>query len=207
MVSAAYQVRRATLDDLDALTALWTTMRFNVTDLRNRLTEFQVALDATGNLVGAVGFQVHQRQGLIHNEAFTDFARADEIRPFLWQRIQMLAQNHGVARLWTREAAPFWTHHGFQKPDAAACQRLPEAWNRQASGWLTYLLRDEEVLTSLEKELALFKEIERQNTAATLEKARRVRQVVTVIGLLAAMALLAAALVLLLTRRGPPVSP
>ncbi|MCX8091416.1 MAG: hypothetical protein N3I86_10905 [Verrucomicrobiae bacterium] len=207
MGSPAYQVRRATLDDLEALTALWTTMRFNVTDLRNRFTEFQVALDSANNLVGAVGFQIQQRQGLIHNEGFTDFARADEVRPFLWQRIQMLAQNHGVARLWTRESAPFWTHHGFVRPDDAARQRLPEAWDRQASGWLTCKLRDEEVLTSLDKEFALFKEVERRNTEATLEQARRVRQVVTAIGLLAALGLLVAAIVLLLTRRGPPGSP
>ncbi len=207
MGSPAYRVRRATLDDLEALTALWTTMRFAVTDLRNRLTEFQVALDASGQLVGAIGFQIHQRQGLIHSEAFTDFARADEIRPFLWERIQMLAQNHGVARLWTRESAPFWTHHGFQRPDEAARQRLPEPWARQSSGWLTCRLRDEEALMSLDKEFALFKELERQNTAATLEQARRLRQVVTAIGLLAALALLVAALCLLLARRVPPASP
>lgn len=207
MVSPAYQVRRATLDDLEALTALWTAMRFDVTDLRNRLTEFQVALDAAGRLAGAIGFQIHQRQGLIHSEGFTDFARADEIRPFLWQRILMLAQNHGVARLWTRESAPFWTHHGFARPDEAAHRRLPEAWKRYTSGWLTCSLRDEEALTNLDKEFALFKEVERRNTAATLEQARRVRQLVTAIGLLTALALLAAALWLLLARRAPPGSP
>lgn len=207
MVSPAYQVRRATLDDLEALTALWTAMRFDVTDLRNRLTEFQVALDASGQLAGAVGFQIRQRQGLIHSEAFTDFAHADDIRPFLWQRIQMLAQNHGVARLWTRESAPFWTRHGFVRPDETASRRLPDAWKRHTTGWLTCSLRDEEVLTNLDKEFALFKEVERRNTAATLEQARRVRQVVTAVGLLAALALLAAALWLLLARRAPPGSP
>lgn len=207
MISGGYQVRRATLDDLEALTALWTTMRFDVTDLRNRFTEFQVALDSASHLVGAIGFQIHQRQGLIHSEAFTDFARADEIRPFLWQRIQMLAQNHGVARLWTRESSPFWTRHGFERPDDAARQRLPEVWKRHSTGWLTCRLRDEEALTNLDKEFALFKEVERRNTAATLEQARRLRQVVTAIGLLAAVALLAAAVYLLLSRRPPLISP
>jgi N-acetylglutamate synthase-like GNAT family acetyltransferase len=207
MSSPAYQVRRATVDDLEALTALWTSMRFDVTDLRNRLKEFQVALDPAGHLAGAVGFQIYQRQGLIHSEAFTDFANADEIRPFLWQRIQMLAQNHGVARLWTRESAPFWTHHGFERPDEAARQRLPEPWKRHTSGWLTCRLRDEQALASLDKEFALFKEAERRSTAATLEQARKLRQVVTAIGLLAALALLAAAVYLLLARRPPPGSP
>ena len=39
-----------------------------------------------------------QRQGLIHSEAFADYAMADQVRPSLWGRIQALAMNHGIAR-------------------------------------------------------------------------------------------------------------
>jgi N-acetylglutamate synthase-like GNAT family acetyltransferase len=203
MNSTAYCVRRATLEDLEALTALWTSMNFSATDLKNRLTEFQVAEDAGGKVVGAVGFQILQRQGLIHSEAFADFAVADHVRPLLWGRIQALAMNHGIARVWTRENAPFWTHSGFQPADASTLERLPESWDRGVPGWLTLRLKDEEVLISLEKELALFREAEKQNTSETIAQARKVKLIVTTIGVIIALALIAAAVYLLLTHKPP----
>jgi N-acetylglutamate synthase-like GNAT family acetyltransferase len=203
MNSSAYRVRRATLEDLEALTALWTCMNFPATELKNRLTEFQVAEDGGGKVVGAVGFQILQRHGLIHSEAFADFAVADNVRPLLWGRIHALAMNHGIVRLWTRENAPFWTHNGLQPADAHALDRLPQPWDRSAPGWHTLRLKDEDVMMSLDKEFALFKEAEKQNTAETLGQARKLKLVVTTIGILMALALIAAAVYLLLTRRLP----
>ena len=203
MSSPSYRVRRATLEDLDALNGLWTAMSFSVADLKNRLTEFQVAEDANGKVAGAVGFQILQRHGLIHSEAFEDFALADQVRPSLWGRIQALAMNHGIVRLWTRENAPFWTHNGLQPADGSVLERLPESWNRSAPGWLTLRLKDEDVILSLDKEFALFKEAEKQNTAATLNHARKVKMIVTAIGAAVAFVLIAAAIYLLLTRKTP----
>ena len=54
-------------------------MGFPVADLARRVTEFQVAEDAEGRLVGAAGLQVAERQGLIHSEVFEDFALADQL--------------------------------------------------------------------------------------------------------------------------------
>lgn len=208
MNPTSYRVRRATLEDLDALNGLWASMNFSTTDLKNRLTEFQIAEDAGGKVIGAIGFQFHQRQGLIHSEAFADFAIADQMRPLLWGRIQALATNHGVARLWTRESAPFWTHSGLQPADSNTLERLPESWNRAASGWLTMRLKDEEVMMSLDKELALFKEAEKQSTAETLGQARKFKLVFTTIGILIALALAGAAIYLILAHRSAePLSP
>lgn len=178
-------------------------MNFPVTDLKNRLTEFQIVEDASGKVVGAIGFQILQRHGLIHNEAFADFAVADQVRPLLWGRIQSLAMNHGVARLWTRENAPFWTHNGLQTADSNVLERLPEVWNRTNPGWLTLRLKDEEVMMSLDKEFALFKEAEKQSTAETLAHARKVKLIVTAIGVIMALVLVGAAVYLLLTRKPP----
>jgi amino-acid N-acetyltransferase len=203
MNSTAYRVRRATLEDLEALNALWASMNLSATDLKNRLTEFQVAEDAGGKVVGTVGFQILQRHGLIHSEAFADFAVADQVRPLLWGRIQALAMNHGVARLWTRENAPFWTHNGLQPADSSTLGRLPESWDRAASRWLTLRLKDEEVMMSLDKEFALFKEAEKRSTAETLAQTRKVKLIVTTIGVIIALALVAATVYLLLTRRSP----
>ena len=178
-------------------------MKFSAADLKNRLTEFQVAQGADGKVAGAVGFQILQRHGLIHSEAFEDFSVADQVRPLLWGRIQALAMNHGIVRLWTQENAPFWTHSGLQPADSNAVQRMPESWNRSAPGWLTLRLKDEDVLLSLDKEFALFKEAEKQNTAVTLNHARKMKTVATVIGATVAFLLFAAAIYLLLTRKAP----
>jgi hypothetical protein len=90
-----FRVRRATLDDIGALRALWESMRYPTGDLERRLTEFQVVEGPGGEVVGALGFQIIERQARIHSEAFTDFAIADSMRPVFLKRIQSLAMNHG----------------------------------------------------------------------------------------------------------------
>ena len=45
-----FRVRRATVDDLDALVAMWTAMQFDIVGIEKRLTEFQVAEAADGTV-------------------------------------------------------------------------------------------------------------------------------------------------------------
>ena len=184
MSSAKYTVRRATLDDVGALTELWKTMHFPVEPLARRVTEFQVAEDAPGKLAGAVGLQIAQRQGQIHSEGFTDFAVADQIRPLLWERLRSVAANHGLVRLWTRETAPFWKHCGLAEPDAAALQKLPAAWKSENSEWRTLKLKEDlEEVISADKEFALFMESERERTQRALQHAKILKFIATVIAL------------------------
>src|SRR5437899_8392350 len=100
MNSSSYRVRRATLDDLPKLTALWASMHFATDDLGKRITEFQIAENAESELLGAIGLELAQKQGRIHSEAFTDFALSDALRPMFWERLQSVATNHGLLRLW-----------------------------------------------------------------------------------------------------------
>ena len=206
MSTPEFRVRRATVDDLATLKALWEAMRIPGLDLERRLTEFQVAEDAAGKVVGAIGFQIAQRHGLIHSEAFSDFGIADQIRPLFWTRIQSLAMNHGVARLWTRENVPFWTHNGLQPADPESLSRLPETWDRTAPGWLTLRLKDEGVIASLDKEFDLFVSSEKQRSAAAIGQAQKLKAIITIIGLLIALGIVAAAVYVMLARR-VPVSP
>lgn len=201
MSSPAFRVRRATVDDLSVLRSLWDAMRIPRGDLEKRLTEFQVAEDVEGKVIGAVGFQIVQRHGLIHSEAFSDFSSADEIRALFWTRLQSLAMNHGVARLWTREQSPFWSRNGLQAADSDTLQRLPAAWDRLATGWLTLRLKDEDVMASLDKEFDMFVASEKARSADALDQARRLKAVVTVIGFLLALALAAAAFYVMLHQR------
>lgn len=188
-----YRVRRATLDDIVALKGLWQIMRFAGGELEKRLTEFQIVEAPDNKVVGALGFQMTERQGRIHSETFEDFAIADAMRPQLWARIQSLAMNHGIFRLWTQERAPFWTQTGFQPVNDKIIKRLPAAWNDSSSSWLSLQLKDEEAIASLEKEFAMFMESEKQRSAHALGQARTLKTIVTIVAFLVAVAVFAAA--------------
>jgi len=188
-----YKVRRATLDDIGALKALWQTMRFAEGELERRLTEFQVVEGPDHKVVGALGFQMAERQGRIHSETFADFAIADSIRPMFWTRLQSLAANHGVFRLWTQERAPFWTQSGFQQANDKVLAKLPSAWTEASASWLTLQLKDEETIASLEKEFAMFMESEKQRSAQALDQAKTLKTIVTILAFIVALAVFAAA--------------
>ena len=194
MDSSNYRVRRATLDDLAQLTGLWQAMRLAVPDLGKRITEFQVAEGPDGKLVGAVALQVAARQGRIHSESFIDFSLADKLRPVLWERLQSVARNHGLLRLWTQEKAPFWSHCGMASADAESMQKLPPLWRTDDGEWLTLKLRDDlETVMSLDKEFAMFMESEKQHTARTFQQARVLKVVATLIALAVLLLVLAGA--------------
>jgi N-acetylglutamate synthase-like GNAT family acetyltransferase len=177
-----YRVRRATLDDIGALTALWRSMSFPVEELARRVTEFQVAESAAGGLLGAAGLQIAERQGLVHSEAFSDFALADQLRPLLWERLHAVAANVGLLRVWTRETAPFWHHCGLQPPDEGALGKLPAAWRGPPTGWLTLKLREDvAAVISADKEFALFMQAEKQRTEKAFQQARLLKQIATFI--------------------------
>src|SRR2546422_867872 len=184
MDSSNYRVRRATLDDLPQLTGLWQAMHFPSEELAKRVTEFQVAESAEGKLLGAVGLQVAERHGRVHSEGFADFSLADQLRALLWERIQSVARNHGLLRLWTKEKAPFWNHCGLQVADAEALQKLPALWRGQPADWLTIKLKDDvESVMSLDKEFAMFMESEKQRTNRAFQHARVLKILATLIAL------------------------
>ena len=184
MTLTNYRVRRATLDDVGQLTALWKSMRFQADDLAKRITEFQVAESADGTVVGAVGLQISERQGRLHSEAFTDFSLADRLRPQLWERVQAIATNHGLVRLWTQEQAPFWSHCGLAKADPEAMEKRPVPWRSLSGEWLTLKLKEDiEEVISADKEFAMFMEAERQRTARTFQQARVLKFIATLIAI------------------------
>jgi N-acetylglutamate synthase-like GNAT family acetyltransferase len=190
--SLNYQVRRATLDDIGQLTAMWEALHYPVEDLARRVTEFQVAVNAEGKVLGALGLQIAERQGLVHSEAFSDFGLSEHLRPLLWDRVQAVATNHGLLRVWTQEQAPFWNHCGLLKADADALQKLPALWRGPTSNWLTLKLRDDvETAISADKEFALFMESEKQRTQQVFQQARMLKTIVTVVAFIVLVAVAA----------------
>lgn len=204
MSSALYRVRRATVDDLAQLRALWQTLGLDGAELEKRLTEFQVAEDADGKVVGGVALQVAQGHGLIHSEVFADFAIADRVRPLLWERLQAVATNHGLHRVWTREHAPFWSHCGLVAATEELLAKLPEAWRVKGTRWLMLQLREETTATlSVEREFELFMKSEKDRSQAAIERAKMLKTIATVVALILAVVVIGAALYFL--RRNPQV--
>jgi N-acetylglutamate synthase-like GNAT family acetyltransferase len=176
-------VRRATVDDRDALKILWASMRLSPDDLERRLTQFQVVENADGEIVGAIGIQFSWQHALLHNESYSDFSIADTARQLFWERIQTLASHNGIFRVWTQERSPFWKNFGFQPPNAEVLARLPEEWkNEFDGGWLTFQLKNEEAIAAaLEKEFVPFMTEEKLGTKRIFEKAKTISTIITVV--------------------------
>jgi N-acetylglutamate synthase-like GNAT family acetyltransferase len=202
MTLANYRVRRATLDDIGQLMSLWQSMHLPVDELAKRITEFQVAESGEQKITGAVGMQISERHGRLHSEAFTDFALADSLRPQLWERMQSVATNNGLVRLWTQEQAPFWNHCGLAKASPEEMEKLPAGWRTLAGQWLTLKLKEDiEEVISADKEFALFMESERQRTQRAFQHARILKFIATLLAVGVLFLVMAGAFVII--RKNP----
>jgi N-acetylglutamate synthase-like GNAT family acetyltransferase len=203
MNALTHRVRRATVDDLPSLKAHWEMMRFAPADLEKRLTEFQVVEDAGGNVLGGLALQISNHHGCIHSEAYGDFALAEAARPLFLKRLESLATNHGLVRLWTQDSSPFWTHNGFQPADAETLAKLPEAWDRHATGWLTLQLRAEVAMKTLADsvDVDLLMKLDRERTQQALARVKLLNRVALVVAIL--LLIVVGGLVVYLLKRNP----
>src|SRR3954469_24572577 len=80
MSATSYVTRRATVEDLPQLLALWRLERLPADALEKRFTEFQVVSDNSGEVLGAVGIQIAGSHGLLHGESMARPEHADEFR-------------------------------------------------------------------------------------------------------------------------------
>ena len=190
------------MDDLPGLVALWQGMNFSTDGLDQRLTEFQVAVDGQGALLGAVGFETAGQQGRIHHEAFGDFALAEQLRPLFWNKILMLAQNNLVFRLWTQEDAPFWKQTGLQSPPRDVLQKLPAKWLNAQGGWLTLQLKEDAAIQALavDQEFAAMMREEREKIVVRTRMFKMAGMVTAIL-----FALLVGAMLLYVFRRDPAI--
>ena len=171
------------MDDLAQLAELWQAAQLPVATLEKQFTDFQVAENEEGKLVAAIGLQVHASNGRIHSETIADFSLADTLRPELWKRLQTVAQNRGLFRLWTEEAAPWWKKDaGFSPAQEEILQKMPESYGPRHNAWLVLVLKEETADPELvDKEIARFKEMERGRREKLLGRAKAVKIVGTVL--------------------------
>lgn len=181
MSTSQLTVRRATVEDLPALRAMWTANQFDPDQLEARLTEFQV-VDRGGEIVGAMGLLVLRTAALMHNEEYSDYSIADEARALIWERVQKLAASLGVFRIWMRDDSVYWLRWGFQLADAEALKRLPPEWNVPNETWYTFELKNEAVInTALQQQFAGFSAAEKRSAEETQARAKQLMTVLTVI--------------------------
>ena len=172
MTTSPQQVRRATVEDLPQLRTLWQQEDLPLEELEKRLKEFQV-VDEGGQVLGVLGLEVSGLEGRVHSEAFARPELADSMRGLLWERAQVVARNHGLVRLWSQFATPFWTHCGFRAAADDVLGRLPPAFAGNPAPWRFLQLRDDAALpVSIEKEFALFKEMENAETQKLFQRAK-----------------------------------
>ena len=178
-----YNLRRATVDDLPGLKILWERTRLQVLDLEKRLTDFQLVVSDAGDLIGAIGLHIEGKQGQVHSEAFAQPDQDAKFREQIWERIQVLARNHGLVRLWTREAAPFWQQQaGFAEASAELAGKLPASFGDTPGRWLMLHLREENLsVLSVEREFELFQVSQKQETEKLMQLGRTLKLITVVV--------------------------
>jgi len=177
-------VRRATVDDLPQLIELWRQERLPWQELEKRVTEFQVADDGTGTVFGAVGLKIAHHEGQLHSEVFRQWELADQLRARFWQRVDTLAHNHALVRLWTQLSAPFWHGYGFQPPTVEILEKFPPVFGDHSGAWTVLTLRAEPPPVDVEKEFNLFQEAERARTEKAFAQARLLKKIAIILAVL-----------------------
>ena len=176
------QVRRATIEDLPKLVELWRQENLPAPDLEKRFKEFQIVESAEGELVAAVGLQVAGLEARLHSEVFAHAEQADALRELLWERAQVVAQNYGLIRLWTQFSTPFWNHSGFRYPAPDVLAKLPPVFGGEPQPWQFLQLKDEVAApVSIDKEFALFREMEKERTEKIFRQAKALKLVALVV--------------------------
>ncbi len=135
------RARRATVDDLPGLHALWQRVGLPWDELERFVTEFILVPNDDGLPLAAIGLQADADQGLVHSEAILPGHDDDVLRAALWQRLQIIARNQGIARLWTLEDASFW-QAVFQPAPGPDKDALKAVFADPTASWWTFSLRD-----------------------------------------------------------------
>jgi N-acetylglutamate synthase-like GNAT family acetyltransferase len=162
-----YRARRAHVDDLPGLEALWQRVGLPWDQLERFLTEFIVVMDSEGAILAAVGLQTAGEEGLVHSEAVIPRDDEAELRSALWQRLQIVARNQGVGRLWTLEDDAFWRSI-FIPASTADIAASPLASADLQAAWSTLQLVDRARAQKLIDERMALWEASRQSDSTGL---------------------------------------
>jgi N-acetylglutamate synthase-like GNAT family acetyltransferase len=172
----ALSARRATVEDLPALQALWQQAGLPWLELERYVTEFQVVpAEVDGTLLGAVGLLVEGNDALLHTEAVavTGAEQADELRATLWRRVQIVARNQGVQRLWTQEDADYWQASGFSKAAPATVAGATATFVDKSAEWrICELIDPDKAKHLVDEQMAIWQAARAQEAEALQDTIR-----------------------------------
>jgi N-acetylglutamate synthase-like GNAT family acetyltransferase len=177
MTETGYVTRRATVEDLPQLTALWRLEQMPAGALEKRFTEFQVVVDEANEVLAAIGIQIAGAQGCLHSESIAKAELSDALRERLWNRLQVIIQNHALERLWTQLNALFWRERGFERASEEQLKQLPAAFFRGKADWQVLVLRAGVANAAFEHEFAEIKALQQQETARMAARIRWMKRV------------------------------
>ena len=187
MDESVFLARRATLEDLPALRELWQQEQFDADALEKRITEFQVAYDAEGTILAAIGMRREGEQGVVHSESFKDFGLADQLRGLIWERFKTIAKNYAMARVWMLDCVHYWKELGFDEAEGETLEELPESFGEREGNWFTIMLRSDPFAKGdafAKQQELLFREALRAETEKTQHQAKVVRMVALILSIL-----------------------
>lgn len=209
MTTAGRQVRRATVEDLPQLRELWRSQALPWQQLERQFKDFQVVQTDSGRIVGSLGLHIEGAEGWLFAETFAPDAAPEALRAELWARARIVAQNHGLVRVWTQFSDVFWQMQGFAAAAPDQLAKRPVAFGGAEGPWWVLQLRPESAGGfNLEQELALFEQAARAEREALQRKARVARAIalavaLAVVGMIGVMTLR----LVVAARRPAPVLP
>ncbi|MBX3731329.1 MAG: hypothetical protein KF791_01905 [Verrucomicrobiae bacterium] len=173
--------RRAAVEDLAALQALWQEAGLPWEQLGDFLNEFQIVTDEDGLITGVIGLLIEGDQALLHTEAIHAGADADLVRAALWRRVQIVLRHQGVQRVWTQEDADYWKTGGFSPVPPPLVERAPASFLKSADSWLACDLMDpERAKAAINEQLAIL-EAERMQRAAEFQQKVRLFRTASIV--------------------------
>ena len=176
-MSAAIQIRGATLDDLPRLIELWALERLPVSDYERRFKEFQVAQGADGEILGVIGLQILGHEVRIHSEAFARFEMADDLRRHFWGRFKVMGDSQGWSRVWTDCSSQPWLEAGFNPANNEQLSRLPDTFASGSKGvWRVIQLRIERAhVPPIDAEFQLLKVAQQSENERLMRRVRKLK--------------------------------
>jgi N-acetylglutamate synthase-like GNAT family acetyltransferase len=168
--STPFTARRASVEDLPALQELWQAAGLPWDQLDGFLNEFQLVTDENGVIAGGIGLLIEGSQALLHTEAVGAEVDADAVRATLWRRVQLIARNQGVQRIWTQEDADYWTASGFVTAAPPPDGRPRPSFLDPTATWLAFDLVDPARAQGMITEQLALLEAARMQESAELEK-------------------------------------
>jgi N-acetylglutamate synthase-like GNAT family acetyltransferase len=201
MTDKQYVTRRATVEDLPQLIALWRLEQLPAGTLEKRFTEFHLVADADRRVLATIGIQLAGTQGLLHSESIARPEISDALRGMLWERLQVIIKSNSLERLWTQLNSHYWRELGFQRATPEQLKMLPAKFAQGERLWSVKSLSAADANAVLEREMAEIKTLQQREVARAQQRVQLMKRVA--LGVTAIVFVIVIAFAIALFKYGP----